>query len=109
MRELAKCPLVFCKLSGLVTEADWRRWTPNDIRPYLDVAFECFSPHRLLVGSDWPVCTVAADYGRAISLVEDYLTDRTAAERDAVMGGTAARLWRLPRSVPMTAPKGELV
>src|SRR5687767_8650355 len=62
IRQIAKCPNVFCKVSGLVTEADWRRWTPHDVRPYLDVVFECFGAHRLLVGSDWPVCTVAADY-----------------------------------------------
>ncbi|MEO5740790.1 MAG: amidohydrolase family protein, partial [Vicinamibacterales bacterium] len=96
IRELAKSPMVFCKLSGLVTEANWACWTPDDIRPYLDVAFECFGAHRLLVGSDWPVCTVAADYSRTITLVDDYMAGRPAAERDAVMGGNAARLWRLP-------------
>jgi L-fuconolactonase len=95
IRELAKCPLVFCKLSGLVTEADWVRWTPDDIRPYLDVAFDCFGAHRLLVGSDWPVCTVAADYGRTISVIDGYMAQRPAEERAAVMGGNAARLWRL--------------
>ena len=95
IRELAKFPLVFCKLSGLVTEADWTRWTADDIRPYLDIAFDCFGVHRLLAGSDWPVCTVAADYGRTIALIADYMADRPDAERDAVMGGNAARLWRL--------------
>lgn len=109
IRELAEFPMVFCKLSGLVTEADWTRWTRDDMRPFLDVAFECFGAHRLLVGSDWPVCTVAADYGRTVSLVDDYLTDRPAEERDAVMGGNAVRLWHLPRAVPMAAQKGELV
>jgi L-fuconolactonase len=99
IRELATFPQVFCKLSGLVTEADWTRWTPADMRPYLDVVFECFGVHRLLVGSDWPVCTVAADYRRTIALIEDYMIDRPAAERDAVMGGNAERLWRLPESV----------
>jgi L-fuconolactonase len=96
IRALAECPTVFCKLSGLVTEADWMRWTRDDIQPYLDIAFECFGAHRLLVGSDWPVCTVAGDYGRTVSLVDDYLTDRSAGDRNAVMGGNAARLWRLP-------------
>jgi L-fuconolactonase len=109
IRELAKSPMVFCKLSGLVTEADWTRWRPDDIRPYLDIAFECFGAHRLLVGSDWPVCTVAADYCRTVSLVDDYLANRPAGERDAVMGGNAARLWRLPATVPMAASKGEIV
>jgi L-fuconolactonase len=95
IRELATCPRVFCKLSGLVTEADWTRWSPDEIRPYLDIAYDCFGADRLLAGSDWPVCTVAADYVRTISLVDDYMATRPAAERDAVMGGNAARLWRL--------------
>ena len=109
IRVLAKFPMVSCKLSGLVTEADWTRWTRDDIRPYLDVAFDCFGAHRLLVGSDWPVCTVAADYGSTVSLIDEYMTDRPSAERDAVMGGNAARLWRLPGTAPMAVPKGELV
>jgi L-fuconolactonase len=105
IRELARFPLVFCKVSGLVTEAEWTRWTLDDIRPYLDVAFDCFGAHRLLAGSDWPVCTVAADYGRTMSLIDDYMTDRPAAERDAVMGENAARLWHLPKAA---TSKGEL-
>ncbi len=96
MRELAAFPLVSCKLSGLVTEADWARWTPDDMRPYLDVAFDCFGADRLLAGSDWPVCTVAASYRRAIALIDGYMENRPVAERIAVMGGNAARLWRLP-------------
>ena len=95
IRGLAKHQNVFCKVSGLVTEADWTRWTPGDIHPYLDVVFDCFGAYRLLIGSDWPVCTVAADYVRTISLIEDYMATRPAAERDAVMGGNAARVWRL--------------
>lgn len=102
IRTLAAFPNVFCKLSGLVTEADWTRWTPEDIRPYLDVAFDGFGARRLLAGSDWPVCLVAADYRRTIALVDDYIKDRPAAERDAVMGGNAARVWRLPESVGAT-------
>jgi L-fuconolactonase len=106
IRALARFPLVFCKISGLVTEADWTRWTLDDIRPYLDVVFDCFGAHRLLAGSDWPVCTLAADYGRTMSLVDDYMAHRPAAERDAVRGENAARLWRLPEAV---TSKGELV
>jgi L-fuconolactonase len=102
VRAIAEFPLVFCKLSGLVTEADWMRWTAEDIRPYLDVAFDSFGVHRMLAGSDWPVCTVAADYRRTIALVDDYVKDRPAAERDAVMGGSAARLWRLQETVGAT-------
>ena len=96
IRELAEARNVWCKVSGLVTEADWTRWTAADVRPYLDVAFDCFGAHRLLAGSDWPVCTVAADYGRTMSLLTDYLEHRPSSERDAVLGGNAARFWGLP-------------
>jgi len=58
LRELGRVPNVCAKVSGLVTEGEWQTWKPEDIRPYLDVAFECFGPGRLMVGSDWPVCTV---------------------------------------------------
>ena len=96
IRELAGARNVWCKVSGLVTEADWTRWTAADVRPYLDVAFACFGADRLLAGSDWPVCTVAADYGRTMSLLADYLEHRPSSERDAVLGGNAARFWGLP-------------
>jgi len=95
LRRLAACGHVTAKLSGLVTEADVRAWTPDQMRPYLDVAFECFGYERLMIGSDWPVCTVAADYGRTMRVVSDYLQGRPPAEQDAVLGGNAARLWRL--------------
>jgi L-fuconolactonase len=95
MRELASFPNVYAKLSGLVTEADWQAWKPEDVRPYLDVAFECFGPRRLMIGSDWPVCTVSASYRRVVNLVKDYLSAYAAEEREAVMGGTATKFWRL--------------
>ena len=95
IRELAVLPNVFCKLSGLVTEADWQGWKAEDIRPCLDVAFECFGPTRLMIGSDWPVCTVAAPYGRAMNVVKDYLSAFTSEVREAVLGGNAQRFWRL--------------
>ena len=95
LRALAGCGHVMAKLSGLVTEADARTWTPEQMRPYLDVAFECFGYERLMIGSDWPVCTVAADYGRTMRVVSDYLRGRPPQEQDAVLGGNAAQLWRL--------------
>jgi L-fuconolactonase len=95
IQELAALRNVFCKLSGLVTEADWQHWKAEQIRPYLDIAFECFGPDRLMIGSDWPVCTVAASYGQAVGVVEDYLTQHTAEVREAVLGGNAARFWKL--------------
>ena len=95
LRRLAGHANVFCKLSGLVTEADWRRWTTADIAPYLDVVFDCFGAGRLMIGSDWPVCTVAADYGRTMDVILDYVSKLSSDERAAVLGGNARRFWRL--------------
>ena len=94
---LTAFPNVYCKVSGLVTEADWQVWKPEDIRPYLDVAFECFGPSRLMAGSDWPVCTVAAPYARVMNLVKDYLGKYSTNEKEAVLGENASAFWRLKR------------
>jgi L-fuconolactonase len=95
IRELASFPNVRAKVSGLVTEADWKAWKPEDVRPYLDVAFECFGPTRLMIGSDWPVCTVAASYARVVNLVKDYMSHFTTEDCEAVLGGNAVNFWRL--------------
>ena len=95
IRELAALPNVFCKLSGLVTEADWQRWKPEHIAPYLDVAFECFGAERLMIGSDWPVCTVAASYARAMGVVKDYIGRQSLPAQEAILGGNAQRFWKL--------------
>lgn len=95
LRRLAAQPNVLAKLSGLVTEADWEHWTAEQMRPYLDVAFECFGPRRLMIGSDWPVCTLASSYGRTLGVVIDYLERRPPAEREAVLGGNAQGFWDL--------------
>ena len=93
--ELAAFPNVMCKLSGMLTEADWQHWKPEHMAPYLDVAFKCFGPERLMIGSDWPVCSVAAPYSRAMSVVKDYLAHCSAADHEAVLGGNAQRFWKL--------------
>jgi L-fuconolactonase len=95
LRRLAEFPNVFCKLSGLVTEADWSHWSPAQLGPYLDVAFDCFGPQRLVIGSDWPVCTVAADYAQTMRVVLEYVSSRSPEDRDAVLGGNAVRFWKL--------------
>jgi L-fuconolactonase len=95
IRDLAAFENVFCKVSGMVTEADWQAWKPEDMRPYLDVAFECFGPSRLMIGSDWPVCTVVASYSRVMEPVKNYLGKFAEEERNAVLGGNAANFWRL--------------
>lgn len=97
--KLSQFPNVFCKMSGLVTEADWKHWTTDQIRPYLDVAFDAFGPERLMIGSDWPVCLVAASYEKAIKLVGDYIAERAPGHVDDVLGGNAQRFWRLPRTI----------
>jgi L-fucono-1,5-lactonase len=95
VRALASRSQVWAKLSGLITEADWAGWTPEQVRPYLDVAFDAFGAARLMIGSDWPVCTVAASYQRTMRVVIDYLDSRPPADRDAVLGGNAQRFWNL--------------
>ena len=98
LRELAKFQNVYCKLSGLVTEADWDNWTEEDFIPYLDVAFECFGAARLMIGSDWPVCTVAGNYSRVVDVVKNYLQKFPSEVREAVLGETAREVYRLCES-----------
>jgi len=95
MRELAGFPNVFCKLSGMVTEADWRNWKPEHMTPYLEIALDCFGPERLMIGSDWPVCTVAASYPQTMNVVLDYFAKYPAEVQQAVLGGNAQRFWKL--------------
>jgi len=94
-RELAKFPNVFCKLSGMVTEADWNAWKPEHFAPYLEVALEAFGPERLMIGSDWPVCKVAAGYSQVMGLVIDFLDQYPREALESILGGTAQRFWRL--------------
>jgi L-fuconolactonase len=72
LKQLACCPNVFCKLSGMVTEAAWNRWKPADFSRYIDAAVEAFGPGRLMIGSDWPVCLLSADYASSMQIVIDY-------------------------------------
>jgi len=95
IRRLAAHENVCCKVSGLVTEADWQHWQPQDFRPYLDVVFAAFGPERVLYGSDWPVCNVAGGYDRALGLLEDYLAPFTPTEQAQFWGDNAARFYSL--------------
>ncbi|MFZ1141621.1 MAG: amidohydrolase family protein [Candidatus Sulfotelmatobacter sp.] len=92
---LAAFPNVFCKLSGLVTEAEWRHWESEQIIPFLDVAFESFGPDRLMIGSDWPVCLVAASYAKTVEVVKSYLVQKKPECLDGVLGSNALRFWGL--------------
>ena len=93
--QLAELPNVCCKLSGLVTEADWGSWTPAQLRPYLDAALESFGAERLMVGSDWPVCTLAGTYKDVIGVTLDAIGEYSVAEQQRMLGGTARDFWRL--------------
>jgi L-fuconolactonase len=95
MKDLAHRPNVYCKLSGVVTEADHAQWELEDIAPYLNVALEAFGPRRLMFGSDWPVCLLAANYGQWIKLIGDFIAPLSTAEQARIMGGTAVEAYRL--------------
>jgi len=95
LEEVAACPNLMAKLSGLVTEAAWSTWTLEDLTPYLDVALDVFGPDRLMVGSDWPVCTLAGSYGQTMQAFTDYLNGCPERTRDAILGGNAERFWKL--------------
>lgn len=95
LRELAREPNVSCKLSGLVTEADPDRWTVADLRPYAEAALDAFGPERLMFGSDWPVCLVAAFYEQVVSTADELTEHLEPHERVRVFGGTAARVYGL--------------
>ena len=95
LEPLSALPNVSCKLSGLVTEADWSGWRREDLIPYFRRALEWFGPERSLFGSDWPVCLLAADYGTVLDLFHAALDGLDDEERDAVLGGNATRVYRL--------------
>ena len=95
IRALAAGPNVHCKVSGLVTEADWKSWSAADLKPYLDVVFEAFGTDRLMFGTDWPVCLLAAGYSQVKNVVEDYTRDLSASEKEKIFGLNAARFYGL--------------
>jgi L-fuconolactonase len=86
---------VWCKLSGMPEEADWVSWTPEQLKPYVDRVVDVFGPHRCMFGSNWPVCLLAGDYQRIKAALEHCLSGLGAAERAAVMGGSAIEAYRL--------------
>jgi L-fuconolactonase len=95
IRAVAACPNVSCKISGMVTEADWKNWKPEHFKPYLDTVVEAFGPRRIVFGSDWPVCLVAAAYSQVLAVVEDYFSTFSADERAAFFGRNAAEFYGL--------------
>ena len=95
IRELAKRDNVRCKLSGMVTEANFENWTEQQLRPYLDTVLAAFGPERLMFGSDWPVCLVASTYKRWHDLICEYIQPLSSDEKASIMGDTAIRVYKL--------------
>jgi L-fuconolactonase len=86
---------VHCKISGMVTEADWNSWKGQDFKPYLDVIVETFGVDRIMFGSDWPVCLLAASYEEVIGIVQDYFAAFSKEEQDKIFGLNATRFYNL--------------
>jgi L-fuconolactonase len=95
MKAVAEIPGMHCKLSGLVTEADHARWTRADLAPYVDCALEWFGPNRLMIGSDWPVCLLAAPYHQALDAYKELLAELNEHERQLILADNAARFYGL--------------
>lgn len=95
IKEISKAENVMCKVSGMVTEADWNNWKFQDLVPYLDVIFENFSADRILFGSDWPVCNVAAEYSKVVNTLEDYMAQFSIQEQNKIWFENAAAFYKL--------------
>jgi L-fuconolactonase len=93
LQQLARFPNVSCKLSGMVTETQWKQWKPEDFRPYLDTVVEAFSSDRLMIGSDWPVCLLSSDYASTMQLVIEYIQQFPEEAQDAILGGNCVRFY----------------
>jgi L-fuconolactonase len=91
----ARCPNVCCKLSGMITEADWTNWKPADLKPYIDIALEAFGPDRLMFGSDWPVCELAGSYEQVFNALNECLAPLSDTEKARIFGGTAIDFYSL--------------
>jgi L-fuconolactonase len=95
LRRLAQFPNILCKLSGMVTETRWHAWQADDFRPYLDATLEAFGTGRVMIGSDWPVCTLSGDYLSTMQIVTEYVRQFSEAEQAAILGETCARFYGL--------------
>jgi len=93
--ELARRENIYCKISGMVTEADWNNWTEDDLRPYFDTVLDAFGPKRLMFGSDWPVIEVACEYSRWAGIVKAWISQLSSADRSAIMAETAKTAYSL--------------
>lgn len=92
---LSKHSNVYCKISGMVTEADWNSWSASDLKPYLAIVTGCFGNERIMFGSDWPVCLVAASYERWLQTIQDYFADHNNQDRENFFSKNAAQFYNL--------------
>lgn len=95
MKAISEYPNVYCKLSGMTTEADYNNWTPEQIEPYMQLVLEVFGTNRILFGSDWPVCLVAGNYTKTKELVTNFIAKLNSEEQTAIMGGNAVQFYNL--------------
>lgn len=95
MKDLSRHPHLYCKISGMVTEADWESWKTDDLLPYLEAVTEIFGPERLMFGSDWPVCLLASTYDKWLGLVKNYFSSFSLTDQQKVFGGNANTFYRL--------------
>ena len=95
MQEIAKYDHVYCKLSGMVTEADYTSWTYEQFNPYMDFVLNSFGSHRIMFGSDWPVCLVAANYAQMKKIVDKFIIPLSKDEKTAIMGKNASKFYNL--------------
>lgn len=97
IQAVARFENVFCKISGMVTEADWAQWRYADLAPYIDVVVEAFDTKRIMFGSDWPVCTVAASYENTLGVVKNYFASFSAHEQECFYGANALGFYNLKK------------
>jgi L-fuconolactonase len=95
LRALAMLDNVYCKLSGMVTEASWHQWAPDDFKKYIDIVFDAFGVERVMIGSDWPVCTLSGDYRSVMNIVIDYVQQFPTRIRENILGENCARCYRV--------------
>ncbi len=99
IKAIAEFRNVYCKLSGMVTEADWTNWKPDDFRPYLDVVFKAFGTDRVMTGSDWPVCLAAGSYKDAIAVIDKYISEFSPEVREKILGSNCSEFYNLSKDL----------
>jgi L-fuconolactonase len=95
MKDLSKRSNVYCKLSGMATEADWENWSVEDLHPYMEIALECFGPGRIMFGSDWPVARLAIEYAQWVEICRTFISKLSTDEQKNIEGGTAIKVYKL--------------